>query len=380
MEISPAMASRIIREVNAVQALKINIMNRKGVIIASSDPSRVGQFHAAAAQIIREDLDEIIVRHDAEFAGAIEGVNYPLRLADDVLGVLGITGAYQTILSHSLIIKRLTELLLLNEDRLQQRYLGEQVRNRYLAHWLKLGSKAEEAQFQARGLALGIDIKRPRRMLYLSVGAQESPEDLAGQRAMEAAERRLLAALREEDRHNLYYKESAAMVLAVTERSDAALLRFCEKLHALAAPLSLRLGISQEGSTASQAYQEAQRAYRSCPEKQQMFYSELGLALLLDTVAEDEVLRFIRQVFGSHDLELLAERLDFLSMYYAKKGRLQEVAKACYLHRNTVQYHLQKIAKDCGRDPRDLEDALYFQLALALCRKRRREAKVGPGL
>ena len=48
MELSKHSAERIVREINEVLPQKINLMNKKGIIIASTDAARIGEFHGAA--------------------------------------------------------------------------------------------------------------------------------------------------------------------------------------------------------------------------------------------------------------------------------------------------------------------------------------------
>ena len=112
--LSIQIASNIVKEVNSVIPLKINIMNKKGIIIASSDPLRIGSFHEGALRIIENQIDEIIVHYDGEFDGALQGINYSLKLQGYIIGVLGITGRYEEIVKSALIIKRMTELVLEN--------------------------------------------------------------------------------------------------------------------------------------------------------------------------------------------------------------------------------------------------------------------------
>lgn len=56
MELQEQQAKAIVHEINQVLPQKINLMNQKGIIIASTDPDRVHTFHGGAAKIINQGL------------------------------------------------------------------------------------------------------------------------------------------------------------------------------------------------------------------------------------------------------------------------------------------------------------------------------------
>ena len=58
MKISTQDATEIVGELSELIGMKMNIMDSNAIIIASSDPKRIGTFHEAAHQIISQNLDE----------------------------------------------------------------------------------------------------------------------------------------------------------------------------------------------------------------------------------------------------------------------------------------------------------------------------------
>lgn len=71
----------------------INIMDTRGIIIASSDPERVGTFHKGALEAAQTGK-AVLIRKDqvSMYTGAKEGCNMPLRVDGTVIGVVGIYG------------------------------------------------------------------------------------------------------------------------------------------------------------------------------------------------------------------------------------------------------------------------------------------------
>ena len=64
--------------------------------------------------------------------------------------------------------------------------------------------------------------------------------------------------------------------------------------------------------------------------------------------------------------ELKEEDLDLLRTYYACNMSLQETADRLFLHKNTLQYRLNRIRKITGKDPRIVKDAAVLYTSLSL--------------
>ena len=108
MELQEYQARSIIKEINQVLPQKINLMNKQGIIIASSDPARINTYHGGAARIIQEGLDELRIAYDNEIPGTKTGTNFMLKVEGEPIGVLGITGEYDVILPLANVIRKMT--------------------------------------------------------------------------------------------------------------------------------------------------------------------------------------------------------------------------------------------------------------------------------
>ena len=109
MKISKSAATDLIREISSVIDYDINIMNENGVILASTDKERVGQFHEGAHLVIKQNLKELPVYYDEEYAGCRQGINLPLFSDDNIIGVVGITGDVSETGRYARLIKKVTE-------------------------------------------------------------------------------------------------------------------------------------------------------------------------------------------------------------------------------------------------------------------------------
>ena len=106
MRLSRTNAEKIVKELNTVIDQSVNMMNEEGIIIASTDQERVGQIHEGARKIIEQNLEELVIRQEDVYEGSLEGVNYPITIGGEVIGVVGLTGPVQEVAKYGQITKK----------------------------------------------------------------------------------------------------------------------------------------------------------------------------------------------------------------------------------------------------------------------------------
>ena len=84
-----ALADKFIKKASSYTPYNINVMNEKGIIIASSDSSRVGSFHEIAYHIMSADKEMVEVVSSDHFQGGRIGINMALLHKKEKVGVVG---------------------------------------------------------------------------------------------------------------------------------------------------------------------------------------------------------------------------------------------------------------------------------------------------
>ena len=92
MNLSKQFAMQMVEELSAIISQHINLIDREGTIIASTDKERMGSCHLGAKKLIREGLPILIIESDEEYGGSRKGVNLPITVEGEIVGVIGITG------------------------------------------------------------------------------------------------------------------------------------------------------------------------------------------------------------------------------------------------------------------------------------------------
>lgn len=374
MLLSVQIASNIVKEVNSIIPLKINIMDERGIIIASSDQARIGCFHEGAFEIIINQLDELTVHYDGEFEGSLKGINFPLKLQDYIVGVLGITGKYEEIVASTMIIKRMTELLLENTYSVEQKQLQESVQNRYLAEWLNGEPKNITADFVERGRALGLDITKQRRILVCSFYHHANNSTyLQTMQVIEQAEEYLKKRVINMNSLNLYYKSGSTLVCLVTaianKEIEVLALELKKQVEELY-PIKLAIGIDSivdNFAFMKTALIRAHKSNNACMRTHKRdirFYDDLNMEVFTDEVSELSKIEFIHRIFKNFSDEDIRDSILLLEVFYDLEGSINKTAERLFIHKNTLQYKLRKIAERTGYDPRSIRHSSLFYITI----------------
>ena len=123
---------RIVEEIKETIGRDVNIMDRTGTILASTDPKRIGQLHTIAKEILEQQLPVLEVAAGEEGPGAQQGVNLPIYVDGNCEGVIGITGPPDAVRDFGAIVKKMTEIMLTTMRQQEQSLLVEQARSLFL--------------------------------------------------------------------------------------------------------------------------------------------------------------------------------------------------------------------------------------------------------
>ena len=153
MYISRETAQEIVEEIGGEIGAHINLMDEQGYIIASTDAARIGNLHEGARQIIRDHLPELYITKEMENAMTKKGINLPLVVEGNAVGVVGITGDREKVYGYGNIVRRMTEILI--ADSMQKDAKRYERRQRYylLEEWLENPGISHSMDFQKRAAA-----------------------------------------------------------------------------------------------------------------------------------------------------------------------------------------------------------------------------------
>lgn len=360
MILSKEDATEIVNELSSLIGQKINIIGSDGIIIANSNPARVGDFHEATWVIIQNHLDELVVVNDTQYKGTIAGTNLPIIIDGEIIGVVGVTGPHEIAKTYGKIVKRMTEMLISSRANERREMQQRQAFEHFCAAWITSTHPVINDGFIAHGRGFGLDVTRLHRIAIVSAadGHNEEIYELLGHcnyfRSGEGY---------------LFLHSHTGVVLIFPHMDDAQTL---EKLHKVLECLEGKayyVGVDAPGKSMLEVrrqYDQAKVSLYAGMRRQKydiVLYNDLCLELVLDDISVQSKLHYLRKVFGDTSTAEIERDLHTIEVLYEEDGSIKQAAKRLIMHPNTLQYQLKRIEDKTGYDPRKLKNAAYFSIA-----------------
>lgn len=159
--ISREIAGKLIDRISKYTEYNVNIMDEDGVIIASRDPERVGQYHEIAHRIIHGTEDMIVLTGPQALPNVKPGINMVITIGGKREGVVGVTGDPAEIRPVALITKMAIETMLKYERQQDEQRLRENRKERFV-YMLTQDRNSDPEELRRMADALGYPEEMPR--------------------------------------------------------------------------------------------------------------------------------------------------------------------------------------------------------------------------
>ena len=113
-------------------------------------------------------------------------------------------------------------------------------------------------------------------------------------------------------------------------------------------------------------YLEAQTAGAAAaqsPRSRVVFYDQVSLEFIVRSIPRSIKHDLEHLVFSSCTPEEKRDFVQTIQLYFQEDGDLNRCARRSFVHRNTVQYHIDRLKKKTGYDLRIPKDSLLLYLA-----------------
>ncbi|MGD1821206.1 MAG: CdaR family transcriptional regulator [Pleomorphochaeta sp.] len=366
MELSKRDAAEIVKEISQLLNKKLNIMNNEGIIIASSTPSRINSFHEGAYNIISNKLNELEVQEtNLDLEGTYKGLNFPIEINNEIIGVVGITGSSDETRAYGNIVKKMTEILIEGKIREEIKQNKESIRNYFLIDWISSTKFNYNQQLIQRGLQLNINIEKKRRIVCFELSLQDKKQLIN-------LEKKIINKLYNFNDSNLIFKDSNIIVLATETLEKSTLNNQLNKLinFAIKEQANLYIGISKivsEFYDINSYYLNAKHALNIQRIKNSTgfsYYNDLNIELIYEQIPIQIKNELIKKVFINYTSTNLSKDINILKVYYDNNCSIKYSSPLLNMHPNTLQYHLTKIKENTNLDPRNIKDSLILQLCI----------------
>ncbi|HEX3022544.1 MAG TPA: sugar diacid recognition domain-containing protein, partial [Lachnospiraceae bacterium] len=297
------------------------------------------------------------------------GTNLAINFHDEIVGVIGVTGPYQQVSKYGQIIKKMTEILILDQYYKEQRDTDKRIRDRYLDEWMLGDSKNINLQFVKRGYAIQIDITVPRRVMAISFKSDVNQNAAEVQRYIDSAEKMVMDIIHD-GKGSVCLKNGVETLCAVPDCSDQAMVSLSEYMRKEIEskyPIKFCCGIdaSCEGYLLiHNSVVKAEKALRTSmrsPQKGIRLYDSITMEIFQSELSSSTKLEYIKRIFKGCSMEEIENWIGILNIFYEEEGSIIATSQRLFIHKNTLQYKLNKIKERTGYDPRSIRySSLYY--------------------
>lgn len=354
--LSKQTAQKIVDTIKDVCGHDINYINKNGTIFASTNAARIGDFHEIGNKVISTN-ETIEISSDDSFYGTHKGVNIPFSYNREIIAAIGISGEPDEVRPYAVLAQKITSLILREQEidlldygrKNQLNYvIRSLIENNELNHDYLLNFLSE--------YKLGIDT--PCRTVLIRFNPRYNLSNLS------MVENHVFHTFDQISAKLYSFNFPNEYVLIIPEEQYQ---KWSYVFSTLADHTSgiLQMGIGNICPISKQheSYGAAQLAVRSLSGSQNIaIFDNLDLEILLGCINEQAKKGYLQKTISRLDHEDIA----LLKTYFSTDMSLKETSEILFLHKNTLQYKLNRIEKLTGYNPRIFHGAVNLFLATIL--------------
>lgn len=392
MLINSDLAQRIVNSTMSLVNRNVNIMNREGVIIATGHPHRRNTFHKGAKDVIETGMViEIYPDQLDQYPGALQGINLPIVLEEQVVGVIGVFGVPDEVRDTGKLVKTITELILERELLQEETRSRYRLREQFVETALSVDAASALPKIKRLGKSLNINFTLPRSVSVTNVGPFIK-KAVSGYGTSELVlERSIEAILTHVDHSGLLGEQDLSVVwdehlimlksFPVSWHPDS-LQQWGKALMQSLQGLSSEISCCGSGMVAtavidySISYQQALYCLGKCQDKQTLrtIYDRELLVKYALVESRGSTLTSALSPLSCQFEGFLAKKSEgakTLEALLAANLNLSNAANMLHLHRNTLMFRLNQFQNMTGLDPaHNFEDAVLCRILLDTVNKK----------
>lgn len=345
--LNESLANRVVKRIMNTLEYNINIMDEKGVIIASGDESRVGQVHKGAVEAIKsETIREIFEDTETEK----KGINKPIVVDRKILGVIGISGNPNEVRKFADLITITAQLMIE-----QQFYLNveevKQTRFRdFLNEWIYKKDSNYNEDFRLRAELLEIDTSIKRVVAFIKM--DKLTYNIYANYSVYLSK----------DEYVMRYGLQNVLLLMDANSN------YIEKIQKIVEKDSniITCAISKPNLILADSLMQAERVSKilstSISDQNIGRYEDFDL---MDSIFESSVGSNLSSlIINMIEQDKKGELLETIDTYFKFNCEISAISRHMFIHRNTLSYRINRVQEITGLNLHQFSDRvkLYFSL------------------
>ncbi|MDV6251298.1 sugar diacid recognition domain-containing protein [Vibrio sp. EA2] len=375
MQLNENIARQIVERTMTIISYSINVMDEKGRIIGSGDSTRLQQKHEGAVLAINEkrtvEINHAVMNN---LKGVKPGINLPIVYRNQVIGVIGISGAPEEVHHYGELVKMTAELIVEQAVLMSQIEWNKRHREELVLQLVQ-GSTLNDNQLNSIAERLDLDLSQPRIAVVVKViPSDDTPMNLEHLQQLvhllEYPERDNLVGILSVSEHEVIVLKPITLTAngwskEIDMHWANQLLRRVKKQGRF--KIRITLGDyfpSLQGIALS--YQTAKRTMGLTKNQagQVFVCQDYRIPVLLSAVKNEPW--HLQQLCHPYQLLQLNDSkgtlIKTLNVYFKQNCDAHQTCRELHIHRNTLRYRLDRISKITSLDINNLDSIIQLYL------------------
>lgn len=372
LNILTSTAQNIVDEIKKIIQQDINFFTLDGSILASTDASRIGETNHEGAITAMKENEVVIINYDNEYEGARKGINLAITLDHEVVGAIGVTGDHKEVIKYAEIIKQMTEILI-RENISKELIFNSGNSYHYIIDYI-ISEKFNAEQSRSIEVLYNFNFIEYRTCII----AKSTHETTMLSLNQSDLFREIYFLLGNESQ-DVFEIRGESIIIISNQKSSSQIINNLQTIYKVFKDkfnVALSFGIGTTNNL-EQGYVDSLHTAEialnwnlNVSHHHYAFYNDLKHEALLMSLGQEQVAIFLNKIFGNLKTSEIEEIVDLMDVYTEVNGSINEAAEKLFIHKNTVQYRLNKIKNHTGLDPRLLNDYFVLELACAVYKLR----------
>lgn len=328
----------------------INIMDIAGIIVASTEQHRIGDFHKGASEVIETKRMVMIYEHnEKDYPGSKKGCNMPIMTDGSLVGVVGVFGEPDTVMEIANLLRVYVAQYFQQKFQTRRQRMETEARTQLLDILLS-GREDDRRQIMQLSNVIQVTLQFPLQVVIFSIenGRQEHNLNRA-----EELERTLLSAGIVRPHRDVYGMQNRSYVLVCRDMDFCSSFKEILKNHP-----GYRISIGGR----CQDYVDIVRSYEEA-----MVLGSLVKEPISNIRNRDNKIKYLfhcmtvytggwyveelyQRLAGNTDRSSINTILETAGVYYEEAGSVAKAAERLHVHKNTLLYRMNQLFRILGME------------------------------
>lgn len=388
-------AQTIIENAQSIIGYDVLITDNDGAIIAVKDKNRLGKLHSHSLSVIKKATPEAIHKEEALSYGVLEGICLPIKIDEEIIGTVGITGNPTEVCKYGYLVQKLAELFVREKSLRESSFLRESAISNLVAQVIdKNNQNCNKSYILSQAKSLNYDLDRPKIAIIVDIIQFEKiiddiqsfiSEYKNSEINIQLLKTSILKFLKDSfKKTNLitnYTSDKFLILMDINKMSEIELREYINykfnifKTKIVDLNISALFGVGARANDIYDLYNSIESAWKALkigkrmrPDETIYNIKDFMLEETLISLDAEQAMKYINNTTGRfYNSQHWTPDMD-LTLKACLKNPLEtsKIAKNLSIHKNSLYYRIDKINKVFGFNLNNFEDIFRLRIAMIL--------------